>query len=48
MKRREDSNGTPLGNARKTWGRSSVGEHLLCKQGVGGSNPLVSTKICKA
>ena len=24
-------------------GRSSAGEHLLCKQGVGGSNPLVST-----
>ena len=32
---------------RKTlyaWGRSSVGEHLLCKQGVAGSNPAVSTK----
>ena len=25
------------------WGRSSVGEHLLCKQGVTGSNPVVST-----
>jgi hypothetical protein len=24
-------------------GRSSVGEHLLCKQGVAGSNPAVST-----
>ena len=23
-------------------GRSSVGEHLLCKQGVVGSNPTVS------
>ena len=26
------------------WGLSSVGEHLLCKQGVRGSNPLASTK----
>ncbi len=25
------------------WGRSSAGEHLLCTQGVRGSNPLVST-----
>ena len=26
------------------WGLSSVGEHLLCKQGVTGSNPVASTK----
>lgn len=26
------------------WGCSSVGEHLLCTQGVRGSNPLTSTK----
>gem|GEM_PF-3737029 len=32
-------------NPRKIWGRSSAGEHLLCKQGVGGSNPLVSTRL---
>ena len=25
------------------WGRSSAGERLLCKQEVGGSNPLAST-----
>jgi site-specific recombinase XerD len=25
------------------WGRSSAGEHLLCTQGAGGSNPPVST-----
>ena len=25
------------------WGLSSVGEHLLCKQGVTGSNPVAST-----
>ena len=29
------------------WGLSSVGEHLLCKQGVRGSNPLASTKLDK-
>lgn len=28
----------------RAWGRSSAGEHLLCTQGVRGSNPLVSTK----
>ncbi len=27
----------------RAWGRSSAGEHLLCTQGVRGSNPLVST-----
>ena len=27
------------------WGLSSVGEHLLCKQGVRGSNPLASTSV---
>ena len=27
------------------WGHSSAGEHLLCKQGVRGSNPLASTKF---
>ena len=26
-------------------GRSSVGEHLLCMQGVRGSNPLASTTL---
>jgi hypothetical protein len=27
---------------------AQLGEHLLCKQGVGGSNPLTSTKFpCK-
>ena len=31
-----------LGDA-PPWGLSSVGEHLLCKQGVRGSNPLAST-----
>jgi len=30
------------------WGRSSAGEHLLCKQGVAGSNPAVSTSPCVA
>ena len=31
-------------------GRSSVGEHLLCKQGVVGSNPTVSSvsKVSRA
>ena len=27
------------------WGLSSAGEHLLCKQGVRGSNPLASTGL---
>ncbi len=27
------------------WGRSSAGEHLLCKQGVVGSNPIASTNF---
>jgi hypothetical protein len=26
------------------WGCSSAGEHLPCTQGVGGSNPLISTR----
>jgi hypothetical protein len=30
-------------NRTKERGCSSVGEHLPCKQGVGGSNPLIST-----
>ena len=29
----------------KTWGCSSVGERLLCKQEVTGSNPVSSTTI---
>ena len=29
---------------QKAWGDvAQSGEHLLCKQGVGGSNPLIST-----
>src|SRR5690242_7326101 len=27
------------------WGCSSVVEHLLCKQGVAGSNPVISTDV---
>ena len=25
---------------------AQLGEHLLCKQGVVGSNPIVSTSVC--
>ena len=32
---------------KPTWGLSSVGERLLCKQGVRGSNPLASTTVDK-
>ena len=37
---------TPTGADRVSdyrWGCSSVGEHLLCKQGVTGSSPVSST-----
>ena len=30
-------------NARKRGGIAQLGEHLLCKQGVKGSNPFIST-----
>ena len=33
----------PLARRGLAWGLSSVGEHLLCKQGVTGSNPVAST-----
>ena len=36
----------PLVHRGLAWGLSSVGEHLLCKQGVTGSNPVAST-ICR-
>ena len=26
---------------------AQLGEHLLCKQGVVGSNPIVSTSMCR-
>ena len=29
-------------------GVAQLGEHLPCKQGVMGSNPIISTKRCKA
>ncbi len=31
-------------NYRRFGGIAQLGEHLLCKQGVSGSNPLISTK----
>ncbi len=37
---------SPLVHRGSAWGLSSVGEHLLCKQGVTGSNPVAST-ICR-
>ena len=36
-KARVDSRGTPHG------GIAQLGEHLLCKQGVNGSSPFIST-----
>ena len=33
-----------LKNPRKYGGIAQLGEHLLCKQGVSGSIPLLSTK----
>jgi hypothetical protein len=36
-KRRRSSTNRPLGDV------AQLGEHLLCKQGVGGSSPLIST-----
>jgi hypothetical protein len=33
------------GNRHKHGGVAQPGEHLLCKQGVSGSNPLISTTI---
>ena len=38
-KARVDSGGTPHG------GIAQLGEHLLCKQGVNGSIPFISTKV---
>ena len=35
----------PLVRRGLAWGLSSVGEHLLCKQGVTGSNPVASTNL---
>ena len=29
-------------------GVAQLGEHLPCKQGVRGSNPLISTRYCEA
>ena len=40
-KARVDSGGTPHG------GIAQLGEHLLCKQGVNGSIPFISTKGLK-
>ena len=37
-----------LVRAPRAWrGRSSAGEHLLCTQGVAGSNPVVSTSTVR-
>ncbi len=33
-----------LSKGRKYGGIAQLGEHLLCKQGVSGSIPLISTK----
>ena len=33
----------PFGSEPPHGGVAQLGEHLLCKQGVGGSNPLTST-----
>ena len=41
----ERSKRPPLVHRGLAWGLSSVGEHLLCKQGVTGSNPVASTKL---
>ena len=35
---------TSSDSERSDGGIAQLGEHLLCKQGVSGSNPLISTK----
>ena len=41
-----DFEGTALGSGKSRGGVAQLGEHLLCKQGVIGSNPFISTTSC--
>jgi hypothetical protein len=43
MKGRKDAGGA---SPREYGGVAQLGEHLLCKQGVIGSNPFISTSGC--
>ena len=39
----QEHKGSETRNAERRGGIAQLGEHLLCKQGVKGSNPFIST-----